>query len=165
MLINKVSQSGLIVLDLEEYYPSDSVMELDISTLLFKGLLLREKEFRMALKEYNWDAFENKVVALWCSTDAIVPQWAYMLVTSYLAPVAKDVIFGSPQNVEEDLLINSLDGINIEAYTDERVIIKGCGKLEKSGKAYVHISKLLFPVVKTLMFGEPCSTVPVYKKK
>jgi len=165
MLINKVSQSGLIVLDLEEYYPSDSVMELDISTLLFKGLLLREKEFRMALKEYNWDAFENKVVALWCSTDAIVPQWAYMLVTSYLAPVAKDVIFGSPQNVEEDLLINSLDGINIEAYTDERVIIKGCGKLEKSGKAYVHISKLLLPVVKTLMFGEPCSTVPVYKKK
>jgi len=104
-------------------------------------------------------------VALWCSTDAIVPQWAYMLVTSYLAPVAKDVIFGSPQNVEEDLLINSLDGINIEAYTDERVIIKGCGKLEKSGKAYVHISKLLLPVVKTLMFGEPCSTVPVYKKK
>ncbi|MCP4120439.1 MAG: DUF2480 family protein [Bacteroidetes bacterium] len=165
MLVNKVAQSGLIVLDLEKYYPSGTVKELDISTLLFKGLILREKEFRIALKSFNWESFQGQTVALWCSTDAIVPQWAFMLITSYLMPYTSNVFYGSPQDVEEEGLIINLNGINIESYRDERVIIKGCGKLEKSGKAYVHISKILLPVVKTLMFGEPCSTVPVYKRK
>jgi len=165
MLVNKVAQSGLVVLDLEKYYPSGTVKELDISPLLFKGLILREKEFRIALKSFDWESFQDQTVALWCSTDAIVPQWAFMLITSYLMPYTSSVFYGSPQDVEEEGLIINLNGINIESYRDERVIIKGCGKLEKSGKAYVHISKILLPVVKTLMFGEPCSTVPVYKRK
>ena len=140
-------------------------MELDISDFLFKGLILREKEFRLALREYQWDKFNGSIAAISCSTDAIVPQWAFMLVTSYLMTMTPFVFFGSQQDVEETGLINNLNDINIESYRDQKVIIKGCGKLEKSGKVYVHISKLLVPVVKTLMFGEPCSTVPVYKRK
>ncbi|MEZ5009259.1 MAG: DUF2480 family protein [Chitinophagales bacterium] len=165
MLVNKVAQSGLVVLDLEDFYPKKEVVEIDISQFLFKGLILREKEFRTALKEYDWTSYQNRAVAINCSTDAIIPQWAYMLITSYLVLQTKEVYFGNKQQVEEQLLVNALNGINIEAYTDEKVIIKGCGKLDKSGMAYVEISKLLLPVVKTLMFGEPCSTVPVYKKK
>ncbi len=165
MLINKVAQSGLKVLDLEDYFPKDDVIELDLSQFLFKGLILREKEFRSALKVFEWSGFTSINVAVYCSTDAIIPQWAYMLVTSYLLPKTDKVYFGSKQAVEEELLVNALSGINIEAYKDERIIIKGCGKLEKSGKAYVEISKLLLPVVKTLMFGEPCSTVPIFKRK
>ena len=165
MLVNKVAQSGLIVLDLEDHYPSEEVMSLDISQFLFKQLILREKEFRAALKAFDWSVYGGRVVAIFCSTDAIIPQWAYMLLTSYLADVNAEVYFGLPHNVEEDHLLDRLNQLNIEEYRDERVIIKGCGKLEKSGKAYIHISKLLLPVVKSLMFGEPCSTVPVYKRK
>ena len=165
MLFNKIAQSGLIVLDLENYFPKIEVVEIDISQFLFKGIILREKEFRTSLKEYDWSPFENKIIAITCSTDAIIPQWAYMLVTSLLLPQAASVYFGSKQLVEEHLLVKALNEINVEQYRDEMVIIKGCGKLEKSGWAYVEISKLLLPVVKSLMFGEPCSTVPVYKKK
>lgn len=164
MLVNKVAQSGLIVLDLEKYYPTDSVIELDVSSLLFRGLVLREKEFRAALKDMDWQAYKDKPVAVWCSTEAIVPQWAYMLVTSYLMEVTDAVSFGSPAQVEEERLIAHLEKIDPQEYAGERVIIKGCGKLEKSGRAYVYITKKLLPVVQTLMFGEPCSTVPVYKK-
>jgi hypothetical protein len=165
MLVNKVAQSGLIVLDLEDYFSEGPVAELDISQFLFKGLILREKEFRQALKSYEWQSYAGRHVALWCSTDAIIPHWAFMLATSYLLGIAATINFGRPEDVEEILLINRVNRINIETYRDERVIIKGCGKLDKSGKAYVEITKLLQPVVKSLMFGEPCSTVPVFKKK
>lgn len=165
MLVNKIAQSGLIVLDLEDFYPEGEIVEFDISEHLFRGLLLKEKEFRQAMKELDWETYRDKYVAVWCSTDAIVPQWAYMLITTYLNDVAAGVEFGSSTQVEEQLLINRLNRINIDTYRDERVIIKGCGKLDKSGRAYVEITRLLLPVVKTLMFGEPCSTVPVFKRK
>jgi hypothetical protein len=165
MLENKVANSGLKVLDLEDFFPSQEVVELDISSFLFGGYVLKEKEFRAELKMYNWHIFEGKIVALFCSTDAIVPQWAYMLLTSYLAPLAADVYHGNKIAVEEKAWMKAINAINIENYKDERIIIKGCGKLEKSGSAFVEISKLLQPIVKSLMFGEPCSTVPVYKRK
>lgn len=165
MLENKIANSGLIVLDLEDYFPKEEVVELDISPFLFSGLILKEKDFRSALKSYDWSVFEGKVAAVFCSTDAIIPQWAYMLVTTYLQPIVKDVFFGNARDVEEKMWLNSLNDINIEAYRDERIIIKGCGKLDKSGSAFIEISKLLTPVVKSLMFGEPCSTVPVYKRR
>lgn len=165
MLVNKVAQSGLIVLDLEDHFPKASVEGLDISVLLFKGLILKEREFRQALKEMDWTTYSAKHATLYCSTDAIIPHWAYMLITTYLDGIAESVHFGTPADVEEELLIKNLKHLNIEMYRDERVIIKGCGKLEKSGKAYVAITVILLPVVKSLMFGEPCSTVPVYKRK
>ena len=164
MLENKVANSGLIVLDLEDYFPGEIEM-IDISVYLFHGLVLREKEFRKSLKAVDWSAYEGKIVGVYCSTDAIVPQWAYMLITSYLMPFTSNIHFGTLQAVEEKLLLRSLNDINIEEYRDERIIIKGCGKLDKSGSAYVEITRLLNPVVKSLMFGEPCSTVPVYKRR
>ena len=150
MIVNKVAQSGLIVLDLEDYFPQKKMLGLDISQFLFKNLILREKEFRTALKNHNWSLYENTIVAVHCSTDAIIPQWAYMLLTTYLTTVTDDVYFGNEQIVEEQLLVNSINDINIDSYQDERVIIKGCGKLEKSGSAYIAISKLLMPVGKIL---------------
>lgn len=165
MLVNKVAQSGLITIDLENYLPKQEIVALDISQFLFRGLILKEKEFRSALKAFDWSGFEDKIVAINCSTDAIVPNWAYMLVTQYLINVASSVEFGSITSVEENSLVQSLKSINIEEYSGQKVILKGCGKLAKSGKVYVEASKLLLPVVQSLMFGEACSTVPIYKRK
>jgi hypothetical protein len=165
MLENKVANSGLKVLDLEDFFPKESVVELDISVFLWNGFVLKEKEFRADLKGYYWENYKGKIVALFCSTDAIVPQWAYMLLVMYLEPIATDIFFGNKTAVEEKAWLKAINGINIDSFREERIIIKGCGKLEQSGSAFVEISKLLKPVVKSLMFGEPCSTVPVYKKK
>ena len=160
-----MAQSGLIVLDLEDFFPESEVIGFDLSAFLFKGLILKEREFRQALKEHDWDDYQGKHVSLFCSTDAIIPHWAYMLITTYLKDTAQSIHYGNPSDVEEDILINNLKQLNIDEYRDERVIIKGCGKLEKSGKAYIAVTNILLPVVKSLMFGEPCSTVPVYKRK
>ena len=165
MLVNKIAQSGLIVLDLEEYYPKDTVMGLDISQFLFRNLILKEKEFRQALSEYDWTTFQNCDVALHCSTEAIIPQWAFMLMATYLQGNCRHYEFATPEILTEQGLINRLNEINIEQYRDERVIIKGCGRFGQSSKAYVEITRRLLPVVKNLMFGEACSTVPIYKKK
>ena len=164
MISNKVSESGLISLDLEEYYPKGETAVFDLKDHLFMGLILKEKEFREALKNFNWEQYRDKYVALTCTVDAIIPVWAYMLVASYLTPVAKDVVLGDEKELHRTLFLKNLGAININEYADKRVVIKGCGETQIEDFAFTEITKLLLPVAKTIMYGEPCSTVPIYKK-
>lgn len=164
-LINKVAQSGLITLDLEEFFPKDEIVELDLKDFLFRGLILKEIEFREALKQHDWSVYINKITAVFCSTDAILPQWSFMLVASYLSPQTDKIYFGTKENVEYNLFLQNIKEADENKYKDERVIIKGCGTKTVTGQAYLEITKKLQPVVKSLMFGEACSTVPIYKKK
>lgn len=164
-MINKVSESGILTVDLEEYYPKDETIVFDLKDYLFMGLILKEKDFREALKNLDLTPYNNKNVALTCTADAIIPMWAYMLVSSYLQPVAKNVVFGNADFLHQTLFLKNIATINPENYTDKRVVIKGCGDLPVSENAYVAITQLLRPVAKSIMYGEPCSTVPIYKKK
>ena len=163
-IVNKVSESGLITLDLEQYYPREAVVLYDLKDYLFMGLILKEKDFREALKNLDWEVYKNKYVGVTCSADAIIPPWAYMLAASYLQPVAKDVIMGDEKEVHKTIFLKNIQGINANEFTGQRVVVKGCGDTPIGEFAYMEITKLLRPVVKTIMYGEPCSTVPIYKK-
>ena len=163
--VNKVSESGILTLDLEDYYPKDEIMVFDMKDHLFMGLILKEKEFREALKNLDIEPYKDKYIAITCSADAIIPMWAYMLVASYLEPVAMELIFGDRNLAHNNLFLKNLQNINEEDFRDKRVVIKGCGELPISESAYVAITKKLRPVVQSIMYGEPCSTVPIYKKK
>lgn len=163
-IVNKVSQSGIITIDLEAFYPEGERILFDIKNLLFQGLILREKDFREYLKNENWNKYRDKYVALTCSADAIVPTWAYMLLATQMEPVAKRVVFGDLETLETVLYNDILSNLNINDYKDARVVIKGCGDLPVPKSAYVQITSLLRPVAKSIMYGEPCSTVPLYKK-
>ncbi len=162
---NKVAESGIITLNLEDYYPQGETIVFDLKEYLFMGLIVKEKDFREALKNLDLSPFTNKNVALTCSADAIIPMWAYMLAASYLQPVAKAIIFGNEDFLQKTLFLKNLSKINPADYTDKRVVIKGCGDLPVSESAYVEITNILRPVAKSIMYGEPCSTVPIFKKK
>jgi hypothetical protein len=164
-IINKVAQSALITLDLEDYYPQGEIVEFDIKDQLFMGMILKEKDFRTALQNLDWDQYRNKNVGIICSADAIVPMWAYMLIMTYLSPVARFAAFGNRESVLKTLFLQNLATVNPAEYADKRVVIKGCGDKGVGEAAYVEITRLLCPVVKSIMYGEPCSTVPIYKKK
>lgn len=163
-IVNKVSQSGIVTIDLEAFYPRGERILFDIKDLLFQGLILREKDFREYIKNEDWNKYKDKYVALTCSADAIVPTWAYMLLATQMEPVAKRVVFGDLETLETVLYNDILNKLNITDYTDARVVIKGCGDLPVPKAAYVQITSLLRPVAKSIMYGEPCSTVPLYKK-
>jgi hypothetical protein len=165
VFVNKVANSGLITLDLEKYLPAGEMTTFELKEHLFMGLILKEKDFREALKNLDWNIYQDKNVAIICSVDAIIPVWAYMLVATYLQPVAKDVFTGSVAGMQQHLFLKNLAAIQVEEYTDQRVVIKGCGEMPIENFAYAEITKLLRPVVKSIMYGEPCSTVPIYKKK
>jgi len=164
-IINKVSQSSLSEIDLEHYYPKGEVNTFDLKEYLFMGLILKEKDFREALKLVDFSVYKDKLVAVNCSADAIIPVWAYMLVASYLQPIAKDIVFGDETFLHKTLFLKNINTINPEEFTDKRVVVKGCGDLTIGEFAYLEITKLLRPVAKSIMYGEPCSTVPIYKKK
>ena len=164
-IINKVASSGIITFNLEDYYTPGERVELDIKDWLYEGLVLREKDFREVLKNYNWSVFENKFVAVFCSADAIVPTWAYMLITTYIHPFAKKIVFGNLDDLEKSLFTEALNQIDFSQYKDERVVIKGCSKIKVPESIYVEVTNRLMPFAKSIMFGEPCSTVPVYKRK
>lgn len=163
-IVNKVSQSGIITIDLEAFYPKGERFLFDIKDLLFQGLILREKDFREYIKNEDWNKYKEKYVAITCSADAIVPTWAYMLLAAHLEPIVKRVVFGDLETLETILYNDILSNIPIADYTDARVVIKGCGDLPVPKSAYVQITSLLRPVAKSIMYGEPCSTVPLYKK-
>ena len=163
--INKVSESALTTLNLEDFYPKEEIALFDIKDYLFMGLILKERDFREALKNLELSPYENKLVAVTCSADAVIPMWAYMLIASYLQPVAKDIFFGTEKEMIEEQLLKNIDTLAIEEYNEKRVVIKGCGDLPIGESAYLKITKILRPVVKSIMYGEPCSTVPIYKKK
>jgi len=165
VMTNKVAESGIITINLEDYYPKEEAMVFDLKEYLFMGLILKEKDFREALKNLDLTPYSNKNIALTCTADAIIPMWAYMLVASYLQPVAKAIVFGNEDFLKQTLFIKNLNQLNVADYADKRVVIKGCGELPVSESAYVEITNLLRPVVKSIMYGEPCSTVPIYKKK
>jgi hypothetical protein len=164
-IVNKVTDSGLITLDLETFFPKDEIAEFDLKDFLFRGLILKEKDFREALLALDWDQYKNKTVAIFCSADAVIPLWAYMLVGSYLQPVAKKVSAGTPEEIKKQALVQNIQSLDTNPYRDKRVVIKGCGDVPIGEYAFVEITNKLRPVVKSLMYGEPCSTVPVYKKK
>ena len=164
-MVNKVSESGLITLDLEEFYPKGEMVLFDMKDHLFMGLILKEKEFREGLKNVDLELYHDKNVALTCTADAVIPVWAYMLVAAFLQPVAAAIVFGNEDFLHKTLFLKNLAAIDPADYSDKRVVIKGCGELPITEMAYVEITNLLRPVVKSIMYGEPCSTVPVYKKK
>jgi hypothetical protein len=164
-IINKVASSPLISIDLEEFHPKDSIIVFDLKHLLFMELILKEKEFRGALQVTDWSIYRNKTVAITCSADAIIPVWAYMLVTSYLQPLATDIIVGDERTAASQVVLKKINGLDPGDYVDKRVVIKGCGDVQIDPSAYAEITRKLLPVVKSIMYGEPCSTVPVYKKK
>lgn len=164
-IVNKVAQSGLVEINLEEYYPKGERVLFDIKDRLFQGLILKEKDFREFVKKEDWSSYRDKFVALTCTADAIVPTWAYMLLVTVLEPFAKKVIFGSFQTLEAILYHEVLNKINPGDYTGKRVVIKGCSNLPVPVSAYVEITRILRPVAKSIMYGEACSTVPLYKQK
>ena len=164
VFINKVQESGIITLDLEEFYPKEETMIFDMKDHLFMGLILKEKDFREAMKTIDLSSYKEKNVALTCSADAIIPIWAYMLVASYLEPIANEIVFGDSDFLHKTLFLKNIAKINPADYEDKRVVIKGCGELPITETAYVAITALLRPVTKSIMYGEPCSTVPIYKK-
>ena len=164
VFVNKVAESGLISFDLEEYYPKDPITIFDLKQYLFMELILKEKDFRAALQTTNWEPYKNTSVAITCSADAIIPMWAYMLAASYLQPLAKNVVFGDEKKLINTLILKNLEKVNGAEFTDMRVVIKGCGEVKIPEEAYVEITNKLRPYVKSIMYGEPCSTVPIYKK-
>ncbi|MGQ0828207.1 MAG: DUF2480 family protein [Bacteroidota bacterium] len=163
-IINKVAQSGLTTIDLESFYPQGERLLFDIKDLLFQGLILKEKDFREFIKKEDWTTYKDKYVALICSADAIVPTWAYMLLATQLEPFAKRVVFGDLETLETILYNEIFSKLNINDYKDARIVIKGCGDLPVPRSAYVELTRILRPIAKSIMYGEACSTVPLYKK-
>jgi hypothetical protein len=164
-IVNKVAQSQLITLDLEEYYPKEEIAVFDLKPHLFMELILKEKDFRAALEQYDWTKYCDKIVAVTCTADAVIPMWAYMLIATYLQPVAKNIIFGDEEAARRQLFLEKLQAINMDAFMDQRVVVKGCGNLPVGEFAYMEITKKLRSVAKSIMYGEACSTVPIFKKK
>ena len=163
-IINKVQQSGLITIDLEDYFHAGEKVLFDIKNYLYEGIILKEKDFRGFLKDHNWEQYAGKNVAITCSVDAIIPTWAYMLVTTKLQPHANLIVFGTLKDLHAKIFSSAIAKINAADYANSKVVIKGCGKLEVPVSAYVELTNKLLPVVSSIMYGEPCSTVPVYKQ-
>lgn len=164
-IINKVAQSGLVSFDLADLYPDGERVLYDIKDNLFHGLMLREKDFREFIKEHSWEQYIGKHVAITCTADAIVPTWAYMLLANKMAPYAATVIFGDLALLETILFERALENLDIEKYRDQRIVIKGCGEIAIPESAFINLTVKLTGISKSIMYGEPCSTVPIYKRK
>jgi hypothetical protein len=162
---NKVAESGIITVNLEDFFPAEEVVLFDIKDYLFMGMILKEKDFRQAIKDLDLSLYQKKLVGVTCSVDAIVPVWAYMLIASALSSVSVDVVMGANEiEIRKKIQLRNIRKIETQHFTDKRVVIKGCGEEAVSEEAYLEITNVLKPVVKSLMYGEPCSTVPVFKK-
>lgn len=164
-IVNKIAASGIITLDPADFLPKEEIVVFDLKPFLFRELILKEKDFREALKNHDWEQYRNKIVTITCSTDAIIPMWAYMLVTSYLEGFASDILFGNKNEAIRQSAIKTIKQLDVETFHDQRIVLKGCGDQSVPADAYIALMKKLKPVVKSVMFGEPCSTVPVYKQK
>ena len=164
-IINRVANSKLATIDLEDFYPEGKRVVFDIKDWLFEGLILREKDFRLSAKEHNWSQYKNSFVALTCSTDAIIPGWAYMLLTSHLDAYAKKVLVGNLETLETSIYQDIIASIDISKFKDKPIIIKGCSNKPVPENAYILLTSKLLPVAKSIMYGEACSSVPLYKRK
>jgi len=162
-IINKVASSGIITLDLEEIYPVGERIVFDLKALLWQEIALKEDDLRAFCKTHDWSSYSGKFVSVFCSADAIIPTWAYMLVATHLQPFATFVTQGDADQLERAVFTRFVQQLDVERYRASRVVVKGCSKVPVPLNAYVELSAKLMPVVKSLMFGEPCSTVPLYK--
>ena len=162
---NKVKESGIIQLDLAHFKPKNELVGIDLSERLYQGLILKEKDFRLWLKENNWQQYEEKAVFIYCSAEAIIPTWAYMLVISKLMPYTEQVLAGRRIDLEKKMIQDNIVSMDLSILTDQRVIIKGCSDIASPEFAMSELVRVLQPVVKSIMYGEPCSTVPIFKKK
>lgn len=165
MIQNRVAESELITLDLKTFLPQEQPVLFDLSNFLYKGLILKEKDYREALTKTDWEVFSQKIVLIHCSADVIIPVWAYMLTAVYLKPVAREIFFDNVEGWKEKMLLKKINDLETDHFKDKRVVIKGCGEEKIPDSAYFEITSKLLPVVKSILYGEPCSTVPVYKKK
>ncbi len=164
ILVNRVANSGLITINPEDFLPSEEIIALDIAQFLFQGLILKEKDFRMALKEFDWGQYQNKVLTVHCSTDAIIPLWAFMLITVNASSHAHEVFLGTREDYITEKVNKAIRAIRTDEYEGKRVVIKGCGEKWVPSSAYLELTNKLQPVVQSLMYGEPCSTVPIFKR-
>lgn len=164
-IINKVANSGLINIDLEDFYPKVALMEFDLKPFLWQELILKEKDFREQLKQHDWSQYQNKAVAIHCSADAIVPSWAYILVASHLQSFAVHITYGKKETLVEELYSKTISELDITPYQDGRIIVKGCSDKAVPQSAYIKLIEKLQPVAKSIMYGEACSTVPLFKRK
>ena len=164
-IINRVAKSPLVSFNLEDYYPKGERVVIDVKDQLYQGMILREKDFRDFVNNHDWSGYTGKNVAITCSADAIVPTWAFMLLSVNLAPYADAVVYGSEEDLNAYLFREALSHVDPLEFKDKKVVIKGCSKYDVPASAYVDIARLLQPVVSSLMYGEPCSTVPLYKAK
>ena len=163
-LVNRVANSGLITLNLEDYFPTIEVAAFDLKDYLFHGLILKEKDFRAALKDHDWSQYAGKQLLVYCSSDAIIPVWAFMLVAAYAAPVAADIYQGPAEEFYKLSFQNALSKLQFEEYEGKRIVIKGCSDKPVPPSAYAELTKRLQPYAQSIMYGEPCSTVPVFKR-
>ena len=164
VLVNRIANSKLITINLEHYFPTAEIVEFDLKAYLFKDLILIEKDFRLALKEIDWSQYDDKAVALYCSTDAIIPTWAYMLASGYLVPHANKIFLGTKKSLIEEEYRSRLNNLDYSQYQDLPIVIKGCSQKPVPESAYVDLTTRLIPVAKSIMYGEACSTVPIFKK-
>ncbi|TJY38090.1 DUF2480 family protein [Pontimicrobium aquaticum] len=163
-IINRVANSKLVTIDLEDYYPKGERILFDIKDWLLEGLVLREKEFRQKALEHNWELYNNCFVALNCSTDAIIPAWAYMLLATYLEPYASKTVIGDLTLLETSIYQDIISNIDVSEFIDKPIIIKGCSNKPIPDNAYIQLTAKLKPIAKSIMYGEACSSVPLYKK-
>jgi hypothetical protein len=163
-IVNKVASSSLVVFDLEDYYPKDIRTQIDISQWLIDGFLLKEKDFRESLKNHDWSQYQDQLVAIYCSTDAIVPAWAKLLVAVYVTPFAKKATNGNLEDLDTSIYQETLATIDYSIYKDKPIIIKGCSKKPVPESAYIMAASYLQPFARSIMYGEACSAVPLYKK-
>ena len=162
---NKVKERKIVQMDLADYKPSCAIVPIDLSEQLWKGLVLKEKDFRTWIKETDWSSFGGKGAYIYCSTDAIVPTWAFMLVSSQLTEICEAVVVGTEKQLRRVLILNNIHKLDLDELKDQRVIIKGCSDISEPAFAMSELVCFLQPVVKSIMYGEPCSTVPIFKRK
>jgi Protein of unknown function (DUF2480) len=163
-MINRVASSALMTIDLEDLYPKEDLATFDLKDYLFMELILKEKDFREALKIHDWTQYKGKNLAVFCSVDAIIPMWAYMLVATFATPFANEIVQTEPERLPEVIFWKRLSTLNVELFEGKRIVVKGCSDKPVPASAYLEITKKLQPIAQSIMFGEPCSTVPVYKK-
>lgn len=163
-LVNRVANSGLITINLEDYFPQDEIVNFDLKDYLFKELILKEKDFRTSLKEHDWSQYEGKVLCVFCSTDAIIPIWAYMLVSAYAAEKSQQIFQGSKEQFIQHEMSKRIQQLDATVYEGKRIVIKGCSAKPVPNSAYLDLTAKLQPFAQSIMFGEPCSTVPIFKR-
>lgn len=164
-IVNKVKESGLISLDLADFKPKQEIFGIDLANCLWQGLVLKEKDFRAWIKEHNWSQYQGKAIYIFCSADAIIPTWAYMLVGSKLVGIAETFLVGTKQELEKEIITQNIRKLRLADFIDGKIIIKGCSDISNPDFAMTELIRHLQPVARSIMYGEPCSTVPLFKRK